>query len=309
MMPKAISTTITSLLFLFMSQTAIADDPSQLRMPSLTLGYSLNTLVDVDPADAQAASQIWIKSFLKNLNNGHTGAQAQVAIYQTKKEMLNALQSSTVDILLLTALEYLELKTLVPITPFMLTQNYASGQYTYGLYVHKDSGLDHLHQLKGKTLTIQTRSQTDLLQLWLDTLLLENDLEIYNIFFKNTQVFSKTSQAVLPVFFQNSDVCVVPTPEFEVLSQLNPQIKRDLKCIAKSPAYIRSLICARTAFFDQYQDLIQPAIQDLNSTAHGRQLRLLFKTNDDLAPFEAHQLDNAESLIKKHRALTSGQKN
>ncbi|MFT5365578.1 MAG: ABC-type phosphate/phosphonate transport system substrate-binding protein [Candidatus Latescibacterota bacterium] len=308
-MPYTI-TTLTSLLFLLLSQTATAIEPSQLRMPSLVLGYSLNTLVDVDPADAKAASQIWLISLLKSLNKEQTGALAQVTIYQTDKEMLNALQSSKVDILLLTALEYLALKSRVPITPFMLTQNYASGQYAYGLYVHKDSGLDHLHQLKHKTLTIQTRNQTDLdlPQLWLDTLLLENGLEVYSILFKSTQIFSKTSQAVLPVFFQKADACLVPIPEFEVLSQFNPQIKRDLKCIAQSPAYIRSLICARTAFFDQFQDLIQPAILDLNNTTHGRQLRLLFKSNNDLAPFEAHQLGSVESLIEKHRALTSGQK-
>lgn len=307
-MPFKISVTLTILLCLLIGQTASAEEPPQLRVPSLTMGYSAGTLIDVDPEDAQAASQIWIRSLLKNLNQGQTGAQAQVVVYQTDKEILKALRSESVDILLLTSLEYLTLEHQVSITPFMHTQNYASGQYAYGLYVHKDSGIDHLSQLKNQTLTIQVGSQTGLPQLWLDTLLLENGLETSHMLFKNTRAVSKTSQAILPVFFQKFDACLVPITGFDVLSQFNPQINRDLKRIATSPGYSRSLVCARTAYLDQYQNLIQQAIDDLNGNTHGRQLRLLFKVNEDVVPFEPHQLDSVKFLIKKHRALMSEQK-
>ena len=45
----------------------------------------------------------------------------------------------------------------------------------------------------------------------------------------------KPSQALMPVFFRQADACVASRHYFEVNSELNPQIQRELMSISNSP--------------------------------------------------------------------------
>lgn len=74
-------------LALLMACPLRAEETTKLNLPTLTLGFSGTTMLDVSPEDARAASQIWLEKVLTDLNEGQLGAKVQVVIYQTKEEM------------------------------------------------------------------------------------------------------------------------------------------------------------------------------------------------------------------------------
>ena len=112
----------------------------------------------------------------------------------------------------------------------------------------------------------------------------------------------KASQAILPVFFNQLDAAVVVRSAFDVASDLNPQIDRHLKVLARSPRLVPVVVCLRESMPPfQKSGLISRALR-LHETPGGLQTFTVFKM-DRIVAWKKDYETNVKNLMDVHKRL------
>ena len=115
----------------------------------------------------------------------------------------------------------------------------------YVLLVHRDGPIKEIGDLQGRSLVWIDNPRACLAPIWLDTLLAQQGLGPADQFFGKMTPTKKTSQAVLPVFFRQADVCLTMRSGFQTAAELNPQVGRQLRVLATSPELVNQIFCYR----------------------------------------------------------------
>jgi ABC-type phosphate/phosphonate transport system substrate-binding protein len=97
-------------------------------------------------------------------------------------------------------------------------------------------------------------------------------------FFGGIKRARKVSAAVLPVFFGQEVMAVVAESGFKTMSELNPQLRRKLRTIAKSPPLIPAILCFREDFSSEEKERLLQALRQLHTTAAGEQVLTIFQS-------------------------------
>lgn len=91
----------------------------------------------------------------------------------------------------------------------------------------------------------------------------------------------------------------MPFSSFETMVELNPQLGRDLKVIARPAPFSNGLLCIRRGFYE----LVGPQLEEVTGSMHekvtGEQLLTLFHA-DRLVPFEEGDLIDLEALVQQY---------
>lgn len=174
----------------------------------------------------------------------------------------------------------------------------------YVIVTYKKDKIQNIEQLQSKRLIMNIKGSNAVPKVWLDTLLLEKTLPSCETFFSTIKRVGKSTQAILPVFFKQADVCLVPKTDLDIAMELNPQLKTNLKILHQSPGYNRIIVCVQNAFYKKYGDLLSDTIEVANSTKQGQQLFTLFRIKK-LSPFENTHLDNIKKLAQKYQTLSN----
>jgi ABC-type phosphate/phosphonate transport system substrate-binding protein len=159
-----------------------------------------------------------------------------------------------------------------------------------------------LADLGGRSLLIQDHSRACLAPFWLDTLLLRQGLKPAAQLADRIKRPGKLAQVVLPVFFRQVDACVVARSGFNAMVDLNPQVGRQLKIIAASPAVVPTVLCFRADFNASYKKALLEGLRTLNATPAGQQVLTIFHiARIDQQPVAA--LDSALELLTNYGRL------
>jgi phosphonate transport system substrate-binding protein len=264
------------------------------------LGFSHSLFTDVNENDAEAAVKVWGQTIAKE-----RGISTETAshIFQDTPELLKALQSKSVDAVGISMVEYAELSQAVRFNPIFVTYNSGRTREQYLLLVHRDSKLERLADLRGRSLVFHLNSRACLAQPWLDTLLLQEDgLPAAGWFGKITRS-PKLAQVILPVFFHRIDVCVATRTEYETMCELNPQIGQQLKILARSPEVVASAFCFRADYAPAFKEQLFVALRDLHKSPAGLQVLTLFQS-ERIEDQPASCLDSALGLLAQQAQLT-----
>jgi len=103
--------------------------------------------------------------------------------------------------------------------------------------------------------------------------------EEFSAFFSEVKQVDKPSRGLLPVFFNQSDACVLTEESFSTVSELNPQLKNELIIIEKSPEYVATIMCLNKNIKKNIRDVTHDAAQNLTKTFSGKQITSLFKSD------------------------------
>ncbi len=275
------------------------ESPSEGRQRHLRLGYSSTTISKVDVNDAKVAMKLWTEKFSSEEGSNFS---AEVFVFNTLDEMIQAVQQAQVDLIAMTTQEYLDLKDAIPLQP-AYTAVVGKTQFDrLVLITHRDSPIKSVADLKGKLLNLENYGSGELANLWLDCLLLRQKLPPAGSFLHEIRTFDKASPAVLPVFFQKVDACITREYSLNVLSELNPQIGKSLRILEQSPFYQRGMVCFREGFNKDWQDEITRSAFRLHESTKGQQILTLFKI-DRIIPFDASSVTSVQELMQEHRAL------
>jgi len=132
--------------------------------------------------------------------------------------------------------------------------------------------------------------------------LLQHQLGLAAQFWGRTTEATKLLRVILPVFFRQADACLVTLKGFETMSELNPQIGRQLRILAKSEAVVPSLFCFRGDYLSPNREKILQEVSRLNQTPAGLQTLTLFQT-EQLFISDPAALASSCALLDLHRRL------
>lgn len=269
---------------------------------TLVIGYSAQVFYNVDPRDVIGLTKVWVSLADRKLKYG---GETSVAIYKTLAEVEGALERNEVDILVMIPEEFIFLRGRVPLTP-VLSSDYGKNFYDeLLLLVRRDSGITRISQLRGKTLRVETGQKGSIPLQWLDHFLTARTSSGVKGLFSSISEIPKASQVLMPVFFKQCDACLVSQTSFDVLSEMNPQIGRQLQIIEKSPGFVTGILAVRKDIRNPRRDAMVEILQDMHNDPKGKQLLTLFRINR-LVPFKPEHLAAAEKVIRVHRGTVKG---
>lgn len=272
----------------------------------LRIGYSSRLLFDVSLPDARTAMALWTRE-LNRLAGLST--PPRTTIFEDLPTLVAAIQGGEVDFIALNCMDYLKIRGAIPIEPALVGLKRGSPWDAMVLLVHRGSGIERLDQLKGKRLNVLAGGG-EIASVWLDTVLARHGMPEAGRFFGSMKEVGKAQQAILPVFFRQADAGVVNRNAFRTITELNPQIGRDLTVLSASAELVTGITCFRPGISEaEKREFIRISLKLIESPA-GRQILTLFKV-DDIANVPAGCLDNLEALLaesEKVKLLAKGRR-
>jgi ABC-type phosphate/phosphonate transport system substrate-binding protein len=284
--------------FLLMAGLAVAASSDQSKRADLVVSFSPRTMIDVDIKDAISAFRIYVDELAGQMN--HTGS---VLLYDTLDGAMKDVENNKVDLVSMTSIEYLRLKHKAFIEPAFAYMRGGKTTQTYHLLIHANKGYSSLSDLKGKKLVIVKMDATSLL--FLNTALLKQRLPEMKDLFSVVEEKSKPAQAVLSVFFGQSDACLINDVTFQTMKDMNPQLGKNLEILATSPELLDNLTVFRKNMESTMKQKVFDVSRRLKTTARGKQILALFKV-DDLVPMKEIDLVGIRELLNEYDRLKAG---
>jgi hypothetical protein len=292
------------LLFVCGAIPLIAGDTSdQLGTPHrlVRLAFSSKMFTEVKVEDARAAMKVWMMTVARERR---IPLDPEPKVYESLEEMLRGSQGSPVEGFGVTAEECWRLSKEVKLD--RLAVGVCNGQITeeYVILVHRDSAIGGLADLRGRSLIILLNPRMSLATVWFDTLLLQKGWNPTAAFCGRVTHASKLSQVVLPVFFRKSDACVVTRRGFETMSELNPQVGKQLRVLAVSPELVPTAFAFRSDYASPFREQMLVEMGRLPDSPAGQQILTLLQT-DRIEERPISCLANAFELLDTHQRLRS----
>jgi ABC-type phosphate/phosphonate transport system substrate-binding protein len=286
------------LIAVFMTENTRAEET---RYPDIIrVGYSAKLFADVDIRDVQAAMDLWAKE-LNRMVGVNTFPKS--IIFTDMASMVEAVKQHKVDMLSLSALDYLSVKDKLPLEPTFVASNGVDNRQERVLLVRKDEGITKVAQLKGRVLAVLSRSRDEVSFIWLDVVLAREGIHERVNFFSTIREATKASQAILPVFFHQVDAAIVPRSAFETMIALNPQIGQEIGVLASSKNLLGNIACFHRDLDSGLKKRIIEKAPRLHESPGMGQMFTLLKT-DRIVLFQPSYLDSLADLVREHSELT-----
>ncbi|HMP72888.1 MAG TPA: PhnD/SsuA/transferrin family substrate-binding protein [Kiritimatiellia bacterium] len=268
------------------------------------LAFSTSKFSDVHENDAKAAVMAWARTFAEEQG---AGVDPQAMVFSSLDEMREGLIDGTIDMLSVVTEEYYALQAVAAKSPLLVTVADGRDREEVVLLVHRESGLEAVEDLAGGTLVLHRNPRASLALPWLDGVLLERGLPVAQEFVGDFRENAKLTGVVLPVFFRKVDACLVTRGAFETMSELNPQVGRDLVEIAVSPALVPTVIFFRKDYDSPQKETILASLNRLDDSVAGRQVLAIFRS-ERLAEQPRSYFQEALDVIERTMRLRAGER-
>jgi ABC-type phosphate/phosphonate transport system substrate-binding protein len=262
---------VLGLSLLLQGATAVGGE-SIFGPQGVRIGYSSRLLFEVSLQDAQTAMALWTRELnrLAGLN-----VPPRATIFEGMPTLVAAIQGGEVDFIALSCLDYMKIRERVSIEPALVGLKGERSGDEMVLLVHRGSGIERLGQLKGKRLNLMAGGN-EIASLWLNAVLAKKEMPAARLLFGSMKEVGKAQQAILPVFFRQVDACVVNRSAFRTVTELNPQIGRDLSVLAASAELPTGITCFHPDLSEaEKKEFIRISMKRVDSPV-GRQILTLF---------------------------------
>lgn len=288
------------MLLLWCCGTAAAQTAGKTEV--LSIGLTRSAMINVNRNDMEAALKVLAQMIARKQNYQ---VDFQIQYFEDATGFAAAIRNGTVRIVITDSWTYLRMNLAADGIPCFVSLTQGETGKSYLLLTRTNSGLDKLEDLRGKNLSVYETVNTSLGRPWLETLVLQRQATSIESYFSHITSTSKPTTALLPVFFGKSDACLIDAASLAVMTELNPQVGKQLRVIASSLPLLDGMqVLSRNGWAGSEQlrtDLLR-TISELHTEPSGQQLLTMFKT-DRMAPFAETHLENVLSLWKTHEAL------
>jgi ABC-type phosphate/phosphonate transport system substrate-binding protein len=237
------------------------------------LAISESLVADVNLNDARAAMMIWLNRMMSDLK---VVVELNPKVFETTEEILRRARGSQLDCVALNVVEYRQIAGVLD-PSHVIAEGGAPGQEQYLLLARRNSGIQHLGELRGRRLCMLKAPKMCVAPDWLSTILDEGHFGPSEQFFGSVATDSKASRVVLPVFFGQTDACLTSKRSFDTMCELNPQVAKDLTVIASSPVMVVTFYIFHRNYHGLSRERFAKVYSDLPNSAAGRQLATLFQ--------------------------------
>jgi phosphonate transport system substrate-binding protein len=238
------------------------------------IGIAPGTWAGVNRSDATAAIRAWAKIIMEQRG---ASVEVETTLFDTSEAMSRALGDGRVDAVSMLTDQFLALPPAFQSETVFCTSQQDVFTERYVLLVHRASGIGTLNGLLGRKLVLQGNARTSLAPYWLDTLLARQSLGPAASHFTAVNRIASPSKSVLQVYFRQTDACLVTSNAFALASELNPQIGKELRVLAVSPAVVPSLFCFLHGHASRARELLEPAMLSLHESPAGQQVLTIFQ--------------------------------
>lgn len=256
--------------------------------------YSKELFFNTKTEDAIALTKIFTEKVKKQ--NGIED-EAEIVICKNDEELIDATKTNF-DFVLSTTVALVRLLKIGNVKPVLVNQTQGSYGFVYYLVTRKDKNINHLSDLKNRKLNILARSDGQTPSLWLEKILRDNKLPVKNKFFEEITFDYKPINILLPVFFNKLDAAVITKESFDVMCELNPNIKKDLNILATSKTLLFGVLSFDTKSKNKEREkFIYDILTTMENDADGRQFLSLFSL-DKIIPYKEEYLTKFMELYK-----------
>jgi ABC-type phosphate/phosphonate transport system substrate-binding protein len=264
------------------------------------LGYAMKTLYDVDMKDAQAAFNLWGKEL-----GDQSKVQVDIRMYDTTEDLMKDFRQKIIDFAMVKTIDYFNIQNKDNIDTEHVLTNVRNGEkgHKYLMLVRSDTPFSHIKDLRQKKISVVKWDEIGML--YLDVFLMKNKFPGTNSFFASVEDKYKVSQVALSVFFGQADACLIPDVNYKTITELNPQIKLQMRALTSSENMLAGVGFFRQDYDDVLKKIVLNAILNMGNTARGKQILLLFKS-EKFTIVEAKDIEPVGNLLKDYRGL--GQK-
>jgi phosphonate transport system substrate-binding protein len=256
---------------------------------------------NVNRNDAVAAYRVFLENQGRRLGRSYN---ADVQVFDETPAFETAIQQKPMKMAVMGAWQFLTMDVHRDMKPYFAIMENGKVGRKYLVLTRKDSGLETLRLLRGKSFLQLELASVNTGKVWLETQLLAEKLGVPQTFFGSINVVGKPTSAILPVFFGKDSACIVDEASFDLMKELNPQVGKELQTVAVSDSLADVVICLRTGGWESEKDKLDviQSINELHLQPAGQQLCTLFKI-DRMVPFEDAQLDTLRKLRQTFEQL------
>ena len=279
---------------------ATAGEAGQVGEPAVVhFAFSKSMFKDINENDAKAAMRVYAKTMGDAVGIDTLGGLVYPDGTNAIAEMLRLKQ---IDMISLTTEEFLLLEDQGLAGPFLMSTVNHSFAEEYVLLVREGSPIQCAGDLKGHSLIVLNDLRSALAPIWLEVYCREHGLGPANQVFAKVTSATKVTQTVLPVFFGKADVCIATRNGWEVMGELNPQVKKQLRVVATSPPVVPGLSCFRRDFSESLKERLVKIAEESRDNPTFKQVMALFKT-EELSCQNAASLDSTRQLMAAYHRL------
>ncbi len=265
-----------------------------------TAAFYKNPFDDVNPNDAVTAYNVWIKELMKNVDLNFI---INVKLYDSFEELTKKFEKDKIALSILSTVDYLTYSNRANFRPMFspLMDNNPGSKYI--IITSRDKQFNTISDLKNSSIGITTSYLHKAAALWLESLLFDNNLPNKDAFFSRIIESTKDSKIVLDVFFGKLDACLVSESAFELMIDLNPQMKSKLKIIGQSPLFMNVILCFTNNLKDKnVYETIKNKIMTINTYSSGEQMLKIMKIKS-IIPFKEEYLESTKKLLRAYTEL------
>ena len=276
-----------------------SDAPPRTLYPKVFRFGVLGLLSGVNQKDAQVAIEL---NLMRDNREEFPDLKVQVEIIPDVSTAARLFDQRRLHSIVLTSSDYLALKEQTSkATPLFISSRQEKLLEAYVLLVSNSvASIDHLSALSRRRLVMESSGETNIGQLWLDTVLWEHDKRESKSFFSNIRKEIKAARIVLPVFFGQSEACLVPESVFRTMTDLNPQIGEKLKVLKRSPGFVHSVICTVENLDPKLVAAIKRNATNMAHSVGGQQLMMIFQYQN-YCLFDSDYLEATEGIYQTHK--------
>jgi ABC-type phosphate/phosphonate transport system substrate-binding protein len=200
-----------------------------------------------------------LASSLLNKINDEIPINITMSFYEDEEKLLDDFKNKkNINTMILSPLFYFKNKKLVKEiskNPFIFkSQEIRKSQLL--LIANKNSKINSINDLNNKSFANSLYLKNN--SLWLDYLTLKKLNKSYKKIIKNESVSTKTSTALLDVYFNKADFCTIDENVYEDMLVLNPSLNKNLTIIEHSDEIFFF------AFGSVHKDMSSESVKELN---------------------------------------------
>lgn len=261
----------------------------------IRLALTGNLVTWVDPVSVRAAAEPLIDVIARRVKRTY-----QITTVADDAELLAKMKSGKINCAFGSLREYVELAEKIKLRPVVKARAVGSETFKLLLLVRRGAGTTSIEQLRGKTVSIFEKER--IYRIYLDVLLARHGVKNPGSFFSATKKKKKLQSVVLDLLLGESDACVVSDQVFNAMTRLNPRIKKKLVALDASKPYANPPLFALATVDKRLFEQVRQVAVDLNKSQQGRQLLLMFKT-DQMVPAKDSDYDSFRELLKAYKSL------
>ena len=246
-----------------------AEHISDAAAGGLRIAVSESVAGEVNGNDLRAAIKTWAAAIARQ-----TGVRIDAEVCPSV-QLMQRIRDHQVDAFSVNTLEFARVSAYVDRELVMDETQVPEGE-EYVLLVHQSGGVQSLADLHGRSLLLYQNPRTCMDRIWLDTLLAAAHLAAANTFLGRIESSPKLTRVVLPVFFRQTDACIVTRRGYNTMCELNPQLARQLHPLAVSPKMMAGFLAFHKDSPAETRKKFLEAITEVHKSVEGQQALTLF---------------------------------